>query len=114
MCASAARAVASAPALTRNHHRNRDTPPPFLSPPLASPPPLPALPALARRPTGRQVGAARLTPHGSLLLAYEWRAPHAGRGEDEFILTSDGRLLVATTNWVGGQEIRYTQCYSRA
>jgi hypothetical protein len=58
-------------------------------------------------------GAARLSGHGTLLVSYEWAAPHAGRGEDEFSITPDGRLLVQHTNWVGGREIRYKQVYTR-
>lgn len=38
--------------------------------------------------------------------------PLAGRGEDEFVV-SEGKLLVITTNWVGGQELKYTQVYNR-
>ncbi len=59
-------------------------------------------------------GAARLAPRGDALFAsYEWGAPLSGRGEDEFSVGADGRLRVATTNWVGGREIKYTQVYAR-
>lgn len=61
---------------------------------------------------GRQRGVARLTQHGTLVISYEWDSPIAGRGEDEFVV-SDGRLHVITTNWVGGQEVKYTQVYVR-
>ncbi len=55
----------------------------------------------------------RATPHGTLLLSYEWDAPLTGRGEDEFVINEDDRLLVMSTNWVGGEEVKYTQVYSR-
>jgi hypothetical protein len=58
-------------------------------------------------------GRVRLTPHGTLLLHYEWGAPLAGRGLDEFSVSGD-TLLVTHTNWVGGQEVRYREVYRRA
>ncbi|KAI8463357.1 MAG: hypothetical protein J3K34DRAFT_444242 [Monoraphidium minutum] len=61
---------------------------------------------------GKMRGNVRLTPHGTLLVCYEWDDPIAGRGEDEFVI-SDGRLLVIATNWVGGREVKYTQVYVR-
>lgn len=29
------------------------------------------------------------------------------------MLNAEGRLLVTSTNWVGGQEVKYTQVYTR-
>ncbi|KAF8056366.1 hypothetical protein HT031_006365 [Scenedesmus sp. PABB004] len=62
---------------------------------------------------GGSTGAARLTRWGSVVLQYEWGAPHAGRGVDEFSLDEAGRLRVATTITVGGQSASYTQIYAR-
>lgn len=38
--------------------------------------------------------------------------PLSGRGLDEFVLVK-GKLYVNSTNWVGGQEIKYTTAYVR-
>lgn len=70
---------------------------------------------LARRRDfrGRWRGVVCFNERGNLSLSYEWDAPMPGRGEDEFILKEDGRLLHVTTNWVQGQMVTYTSVYVR-
>lgn len=59
------------------------------------------------------MGSARLTAWGTLVLDYEWGAPHAGRGRDEFRLDAAGRLIVSSVIQVGGTSAAYDLVYNR-
>ncbi|WIA35037.1 hypothetical protein OEZ86_003528 [Tetradesmus obliquus] len=62
---------------------------------------------------GRSTNVARLTPWGSVVIEYEWGAPHAGRGVDEFKLDEEGRLVLECKLMVGGQTAGYRHVYNR-
>eukprot|EP00877_Chromochloris_zofingiensis_P012273 jgi/Chrzof1/729/Cz01g26170.t1 len=62
---------------------------------------------------GKHRGRVMPTPHGSLLLTYEWDDPFGGSGSDEFVLAPDGHLLIHTNLHVGNSTVQYTQVYRR-
>ena len=87
-----------------------------LAPLPPCPPPAPRrVPQTARprRPAGRHRGTAHLTPHGSVMIEFEWGAPLAGRGTDELLLVDPDTLHVLNNTWVGDQEISYRLVYRR-
>lgn len=63
--------------------------------------------------TGKSSGLARITPHGSVRLEYEWGSPFGGRGVDEFRLDAQGRLVIACTIYVDDESASYTHVYNR-
>jgi hypothetical protein len=62
---------------------------------------------------GKSSNVARLTPWGSVVIEYEWGAPHAGRGIDEFKLDEEGRLILECKLVVGGETAGYRHVYHR-
>ena len=62
---------------------------------------------------GSSRGVARPSPHGTILLNYEWGEPLTGTGTDEFELCADGLLRVHTHLIVGEDHCKYTQVYKR-
>jgi hypothetical protein len=53
------------------------------------------------------------SPQGTLVLRYEWDAPHAGHATDEFSIDEQGRLRLATAVQVGDATAGYVQIYRR-
>jgi hypothetical protein len=47
------------------------------------------------------------------VIEYEWGAPHAGRGIDEFTLDDEGQLILTSKLFVGGETAGYRHVYHR-